>query len=147
MAVDRKALLYSGQELFVVIDLEIGMNAPLHKYSGAAERQGFFDLLVDHVIREDVGFGVSLHPIEGTECAELFADVRIVDIPINDVADHIVRMPTNSNLIRGFGQIEKICVLKEHDCLLRRHSCSFNGIEDRSNVSHRNSSGLAVLMA
>ena len=113
MAVNLVALLDSGQELLVVVDLEIRMNAALHQDSSATESERFFDLLVNDVIGQDVSLRIPLHPIERAKRAELLADIRVVDVPIDDVADDIVRVAADTNPIRGLGQIEQVRLFKQ----------------------------------
>jgi hypothetical protein len=63
--------LIPASKFFVVIDLQIRMDAALHQYSSAAQGEGFFDLLINDVIGKNVGFVVALHAIERAESAEL----------------------------------------------------------------------------
>ena len=45
----RKALLDRAQQIFVIVDAQIGMQSALHENAGAAERYGLFDFLQDRV--------------------------------------------------------------------------------------------------
>jgi hypothetical protein len=76
------------------------------------------------MIGQNVCFSVPLHTIESAKRAELFADVRVIDIAINDVADHIVRMPPIPDFVGSFRQIEQIRLFKHQDRLVRRHPCT-----------------------
>ncbi len=52
----REALLDGAQQIFVVLDAKIGMQAALQQDAGAAERDGLFDFLLDGFEREHVAF-------------------------------------------------------------------------------------------
>ena len=92
MAVDFESFLYSCQKLLVVIDFQIGVDTALHENSGSAKGEGFFDLLVNDMFRQNIGFRIALDAIERAERAELPADIRVIDIPVDDIADDIIRM-------------------------------------------------------
>src|SRR4051812_43795900 len=99
MAVNLVAFFDTREQLFVVVDLQVRMDAALHEDARAAQLEGFFDLLVDDVIRENVGLVVALDAIERAKGAELLADVRVVDIPVDDVADDVPGMPLSSDAV------------------------------------------------
>ena len=120
MAVDLVAFLDSREQLLVIVDLQIGMDPALHKNASTAQRQRFFDFLVDDVIRQDVGLVVALHAVERAEGAEFLADVGVIDIPIDDVADDVLGMPAQPDAIRRFCQVQKIRLLEKKDRVVRR---------------------------
>jgi len=62
--------------------------------------------------RQYVSLRVTLHTIERAECAKFFAHIRVIDIAIDDVADHVIRVQTLTNAVRAESQIEKIGFLK-----------------------------------
>ena len=99
MTVDLKSFLDAGKQPFVIVDLQIRMDAALHQNSRTTESQRFFNLFIDHVIGQHVSLGVTLNAIERTESAEFFADIGVVDIAIDDVADDIVRVNALPNAI------------------------------------------------
>src|ERR1700729_2430782 len=92
----REALLDAAEEALEPLDLEIGMNAPLHQYAGAPHFKSLGDLVADGFEFEDVGVarvGMGLavdgqRTIEGAEGAVLSAVVGVVDVAIDDVCDH-----------------------------------------------------------
>src|SRR5262245_21368231 len=100
MTVNGKSLLKPRKQLFVIIDFEVRMNAPLHQNAGTAEGNSFVNFFEDHMVREDVRFGIALHSVESTEGAEFLAYVGVVDVPVDNVTDHVVRMPPSADLIR-----------------------------------------------
>src|SRR5262249_33623017 len=89
MAVNLKSLLDSGNEALVIVDLQILMNTALHENSRPAQHQRFFDFLINHVIRQNIGLWIALDSIERAEGAEFFTNIRVVNIAIDDIADDI----------------------------------------------------------
>ena len=64
------------------------MVASLHEEAGAADRERLLDLLVDHRLRQEVALAhVSRPPVEGAEVAVGDADVRVVEVPVDDERD------------------------------------------------------------
>src|SRR6516225_1961397 len=113
------------------------MHAALHQNSCAAKGEGFLDLFVDDVIRQNVSLGVTFHAIKRAKCAELSADICVVDIPVDDVADNVVRMQSLPNSVRTRGQIKEIRTLKKVYGFFRtdpRACC--RGFQYGLNVSH-----------
>src|SRR5689334_20735239 len=104
MAMDLKSLLDSGEETLIIVDLQVRMNTALHENSRPAQRQRFFDFLIDHVIRQNIRLWITLNSIERAESAELFAHIRVVNIAIDDVADDIIRV---------YALADSICTVRE----------------------------------
>src|SRR5438046_4783995 len=148
MAVNLKTLLDTGKKVLVIIDLQVRMHAALHQDARSAERNRFFDLLVNHMVGQDVGLTITLHAVERAKCAELFAHIRVIDIAIDDVADDIVRMETRAYPISCAGKIQKIRFFKQPDSLIRRDSSAFrSGVQYRVDASHINSRPRGPLIA
>src|SRR5688572_28390738 len=123
------------------------MNTALHENTGATQGQGLLYFLVYHVLGQNISFGIALHTIEGTEGTELLTDIRIVDIAVNNVTDHVVRMTPHAHPVRGRRQIQQVRSFKERNRFRRSDQDSiFGGPQYGSNVCHRNSSGLADLI-
>src|SRR6516162_1673963 len=113
------------------------MHAALHQNSCAAKSEGFLDLFVDDVIRQNISLSITFHAIKSAECAELSADICVVDIPVNDVADDVVRMQSLTNTVSARGQIEKIGSLKEVYGFFRSDPRTFcRGFQYGLNISH-----------
>ena len=100
MAVNLKSLFDAGKQPFVVVDFQIRMNSSLHQDSGASERNGFFNLLMDHVVRQNIGFRIAFDAVKGAKCTELLTYVCVIDIAIDDVTDDVIRMPAPANSVR-----------------------------------------------
>ena len=88
MQVNRVALLDRAEEILVVVDGEVGVVPALHEDAGAADRERLLDLLEDDRLREQVALGaVARAAVEGAEVAVGDADVRVVDVPVDDERD------------------------------------------------------------
>ncbi len=86
--VDRVALLDRAEEVLVVVDGEVGVVPALHEDAGAADRECLLDLLEDDRLRQQVALGAVAGPaVEGAEVAVGDADVRVVDVAIDDERD------------------------------------------------------------
>ena len=86
--VDRVARLDRAEEILVVVDAEVGMVAALHEQAGAAERERLLDLLEDHRLRQQVALApVAGAAVEGAEVAVGDADVRVVEVAVDDERD------------------------------------------------------------
>ena len=66
--------------------------AALHENLDAADRRQFVELLVDLVERQDVMIVVALGAVERAELAVHVADVRVVDVAVDDVGDDLVAL-------------------------------------------------------
>src|SRR5919198_1069060 len=86
--VDRVARLDRAEEVLVVLDPEVGVVAALHQQAGAADRERLLDLLEDDRLGEEVALvAVARAPVEGAEVAVRVADVRVVQVPVDDERD------------------------------------------------------------
>src|SRR2546425_12382687 len=78
------------EQILVVVDAEIGMMAALHQQAGATERERLLDLLEDHRLGQQVALArVAGSPVEGAEVAVGDADVRVVEIAVDDEGDAV----------------------------------------------------------
>ena len=90
-----KTPLDATQHLLVPINLQVGMQSALHQHAGAAQFDGFTNLVVDGLEIENVSFFSTLPfewPIESAEGAILSAEIRVINIAVDDVRDHTFRM-------------------------------------------------------
>ena len=90
-----------AQEIFVPLDAEIRMQSALHQHAGAAERDRLIDLFANGLDGLHVGIRRAWPPIESAERADHIADIRVVDVAIDDVGDDVVGMAALANLVRG----------------------------------------------
>ena len=95
----------------------------LHQDLDPASGGQFIELLIDLRMGDDVGIGLFLRPVKGTELAIDVADVRVVDVPVDDVGDDLVA-PT----VIGIGQGELTAVIGKGAEFLQGKAVEFQGI-------------------
>ena len=108
-----------GQQLFVPFQRQLGVQAPLHQDLVAAEGHRLFDLLVQHVARQDVDFFVPGWPIKRTEIADRGTLVRVVDVAIDVVRAEGLRMETPGDGVGRTAQRDQIVRIRSTAALLR----------------------------
>src|SRR5438309_11571266 len=111
-----KSLLDATQHALVPLDLQIGMQATLHQNSGAAEFDGFANLVVDRIQIEDVplfGFGSFQWTIKRAECAVLGAEVRVINVAIDDVSDHALGMQFTAHGVSFHADADQVIGAKQ----------------------------------
>src|SRR4051794_3346613 len=85
MQVDPVARLDRAEEILVVIDADVRMVPALHEQSGPAEGERLLDFLEDDRLRQQVALARVAGPaVEGAEVAVRVADVRVVEVAIDD---------------------------------------------------------------
>src|SRR5690242_2591154 len=77
------------QQVLVPLDIKIGMKTALHKDARSAERERLVYPLTDLVYRMDICVRLSRPAIKRAERADYVADIRVVDVPVDDVRDNI----------------------------------------------------------
>ncbi len=98
------ALLDRAEEIFVPLQRQVGVVAALQQQLHAADRDGLVDLAEDLVEAEDIAAGIADGPVERAEVAARDADVRVVDVSIDDVGDDACRMLAGANVVGHAGQ-------------------------------------------
>src|SRR6266705_1233525 len=121
-----KSLLDATQHLLVPVNFQIGMQAALHQHACAAEFHRLANLVVDRFQIEDVSlfsFGSLQWTIKRAERAVFGAEVRVINVAIDDVGDHALGMKyepdgvglhADANQIIGTKQIDSLCFGKGH---------------------------------
>src|SRR3954447_13887649 len=97
------------------------MQSPLHQNAGTAQLYGFADLLEDCLARQHVSFAVPHWPVERAKAAIFCAEIRVVDVAIDDVADDTFRMNLPPNAICLHADSDQIIASEEISCLFTRH--------------------------
>src|SRR5439155_6923226 len=114
--VDPVPLLDRAEEILVVLDTQVGVVPALHQQTGAAERERLLDLLEDHRLREQVRLAaLAGPPVERAEVAVGDADVRVVEIAVDDErhARRIVQAATD--LVRRAADRDEVAGLEYGD--------------------------------
>ena len=95
--------------------------ASLHEQPGAADRERLLDLLVDDRLREEIRLAlVARAPVERAEVAVGDADVRVVEVPIDDER-HLrgIGEPV-AELVRDATDRDEVARAKQRDRVLVR---------------------------
>src|ERR1017187_199254 len=119
--VDTEALLDAAEQVFVPLDLEVGMQPALHENAGAAEVDGLLNLLVDSLVGEDVAFGVAHGPVESAEAAELGTEIGVVDVAIDDVGNDSLGVPLAAHRIGSHADADQVVGSKQSQRLFTRN--------------------------
>ena len=123
----RVARLQRAQEIFVVADLQIGMQAALQQNSGAAKLQHLVDFFVDVLERQNVAVFRPERAIERAERTILGAEIRIVDVAVDLVSRdtrvvllqaHLVRFHADADEVVGFQHFERLAFRQSQDLSL-----------------------------
>src|SRR5437660_11145082 len=81
-----------AQKIFVPLNSKVRMQPALHQHARAAERNRLVNLRANLVDRAHVGVGRARPAIERAESTHDIADVRIVNVSIDDVGNYVIRM-------------------------------------------------------
>src|SRR5215207_4068630 len=74
----------------VIVNPEARMMSALQEDLDAVDGTEFVQLLIQLIEREDVMILVLLSTVKGAELAVNVADVRVVDVPVDDVRDDLL---------------------------------------------------------
>src|SRR5579864_1415213 len=130
MQMDLVLRLDRAEEILVIVDSEIRVMSALHEQPRAAERERLLDLLEDDGLRQNVALPrVAGPPIERAEIAVGVADVRVVEVAVDDERDaqgivlavaHLVRDATDGHEVARAEQRERLVVgdALAFECLL-----------------------------
>jgi hypothetical protein len=69
----------------------------------------------DDLFGKDVAFGVAHGPVKGAEAAIFGAEIGVVDVAIDDVADHAFRVQLAAHLIGGHAEAHQVVAVEEID--------------------------------
>src|SRR5437879_8080679 len=89
----------SAKKIFVPLDPKIRMQSALHQNACATERNRLVNLRANLVDRAHVGVGRARPAIERAESTHDVADIRIVNVSIDDVGDDVIRVTRFANFI------------------------------------------------
>ena len=117
--VDRVAALDRAEEILVEVDPEVRVVAALHEDAGAADRERLLDLLEDDRLRQQVALArVAGAAVEGAEVAVGDADVRVVDVPVDDERDAAgIGLPV-AELVRDAADGDEVARAEQRDGVL-----------------------------
>ena len=125
-----EARLDRPQQIFVPFDLQLRMQSALHQNAGAAQVDGLLNLVEDHFLRMHVAFRMAHGPVEGAEAAIFRAEIRVVDVAIDDVADDAVRMQLAAHRVGRHADADQVVAVEIVDRFLPgHHTVTFRGSE------------------
>src|SRR5689334_4496029 len=100
------------------------MQPALHQHPRAAERDRLVDLLADLFERANVSVRCARSTVERAERADNVADVRVVDVAIDDVSYDVIRMAARANLVSGHAHPRDVVRFEQERTLIRGHPLS-----------------------
>ena len=90
------------------------MMTALHQETGATEGDRLLDLLEDHGLREQIALArVAGASVEGAEVAVGVADVRVVEVAVDDEGDAIGIRLAVADLVRGTTDGDEVAGLEQ----------------------------------
>src|SRR4029453_6489005 len=91
----------------------------LHQQARASDREGLLDLLEDHRLRQQVALARVARPaVERAEVAVRVADVRVVEVPVDDERDPRRVALAVADLVGEAADRDEVAALKERDRIL-----------------------------
>src|SRR5215831_3237803 len=86
----REPALDVREQIQIPLLRQFRMVSALHQDLGATKRNGLFNFFVHFVEGDDVSIIILFRAVKSAELAVNIADVRVVDVSIDDVSDDIV---------------------------------------------------------
>ncbi len=96
------------EQIFVPLNIKIGVQPALHQHAGAANGNGLIDAFFDLFDRVDVRFRLSRPPVKRAKCADDVANVGVIDVAIDDIGHDIARIFPLTHLVRREPDADKI---------------------------------------
>ncbi len=120
----RKFLLDRAEKIFVVIDLQIGMQAALKKNAVAAELEHLFYFLENFREAEDVAVFGADRAVERTEGTILGAEIGVIDVAIDLIGSdmrvvlfeaELMSGHTDTDQFVGFEHVQRLLFGQRHE--------------------------------
>src|SRR5689334_12083012 len=105
--VDRVVPLDVAHQVEVPLERDVGVVPALDEDLHPADGFELVDLAADLLERQHVSLGVLRPTVERAELAVRDADIRVVDVPVDDVRDDVLRVEAPARLIRQAAQLEQ----------------------------------------
>ena len=121
----RVALLQGTQQIFVIADLQIGMQAALQQHAGAAQLQHLVDFFVDRFEREDVAVLRSQRAVKRAERTILGAKIGVIDVAVDLIGDHARIVFGQAHLVRGHANAQQVIGFQHLQRFLFRQAHGF----------------------
>ena len=98
------------------------MQPALHQNARAAQRDRLVNLFANFIERAHISVRRAGPAIEGAERADDVADVRVVDVAVDDVGDDVVGMLALANLVRGRADFRDVVRFEQRRAVVCRQS-------------------------
>jgi len=109
-----------SKEVLIPFDIEVRMQTTLHQHACTAELDRLIDPFADLLDRMDVRIRLSRTPIERAKRANYIANVRVINIAVDDVRDDIGRVVLHPDLVRGKADPHKIVRFEQCRAVIAR---------------------------
>ena len=109
------------QHLLVPVNLQVGMQTALHQHAGAAQFDGLANLVVNGFELEDVSLfrrGSFQRTIEGAEGAVLGAEIRVINVAVDDVGSHAFGMKLAAHRVGFHADADQVVGTEQVESLL-----------------------------
>jgi hypothetical protein len=116
--VDRMMLLDVAHQIEVPLEGDVRIVAPLKQDLHSADRLALVDLGADLLEAQHVAVAMLRPTVERAELAIGDADVGVVDVPVDDVGDHIRRVLPPPLGVRQLAELEETGPLVEVESVL-----------------------------
>jgi hypothetical protein len=113
-----KFLFDGAEEIFVVVDLQIGMQTALKKNSITAEFEHLFDLLENFLEAEDVAVFGADGTIERAEGAIFGAEIGVIDVAVDLIGGDARVVLFQAELMSGHPDTDKVIGFEHIESLL-----------------------------
>ena len=105
--VDRVVALDVAHEVEVPLERDVRVVAALEQDLHAADRLAFVDLGADLLEAQHVALGVPGAAVERAELAVGDADIGVVDVAVDDVGDHVLRVLPPALVVGQLAQLQE----------------------------------------
>ena len=110
----RIALFDVAEQILVPLDRQLGVMTTLHQGARATNRDRLFDLREDDALWKDVALArIARLAVEGAEVAVRHADVRVIDVAVDDVRNLARIRLAIADLIRGGANRDEVARLHQ----------------------------------
>src|SRR5262249_11669603 len=108
-----------------------------HEQPGAAERERLLDLLEDDRLRQQIALAlVARSPVEGAEVAVGDADVRVVEVAVDDERDTLRVVEPVADLVRRPPDGDQVTRAEKLDRILVRDPLAGGGLREDLGDAH-----------
>jgi hypothetical protein len=111
-------LLDGAEKIFVVVDLQIGMQAALEEDAVAAEFEHLFDLLENFLEAENIAVFCADGAVERAEGTILGAEIGVIDVAIDLIGGDMRVVLFQADLVSGHADTDEVVGFEHVEGLL-----------------------------